>query len=185
MDKWFPIETPRLLLREFRADDEDAIHEYASDSEVCRFTDWGPNTREETHRFSSERLAAQRHWPRSQVDLALELRAEHRMIGAISLWLTGRGTTSAEFGYALNRSYWGNGYVTEAAAAVLERAVPILGIRRVVATCDVRNVRSARVMERLGLQRERTMPSDRMQRGQWRDSFLYSRTYGGAPEASA
>lgn len=39
---WLPLETDRLLLREFRPSDEADIHEYASDPEVVRLTDWGP-----------------------------------------------------------------------------------------------------------------------------------------------
>ncbi|MGA2510195.1 MAG: hypothetical protein ABSG27_08175 [Candidatus Acidiferrales bacterium] len=46
MDRWFPIETNRLLLREFRDADEQAMHEYASDPEVVRLMIWGPNTLE-------------------------------------------------------------------------------------------------------------------------------------------
>ncbi len=39
----FPIETDRLLLREFRLEDLFAIHSYASDKEVTLHTSWGPN----------------------------------------------------------------------------------------------------------------------------------------------
>jgi RimJ/RimL family protein N-acetyltransferase len=38
MEKWFPIQTPRLLLREFTAVDEDDVHEYASDAAVVQYT---------------------------------------------------------------------------------------------------------------------------------------------------
>jgi RimJ/RimL family protein N-acetyltransferase len=37
MEKWFPFETERLLLREFVATDERDIHEYAADLEVVRY----------------------------------------------------------------------------------------------------------------------------------------------------
>jgi RimJ/RimL family protein N-acetyltransferase len=52
MDPWFPIETERLLLRELRADDENDIHEYASDPEVVRLMIWGPSTPDLTRGFS-------------------------------------------------------------------------------------------------------------------------------------
>ena len=39
----FPLETERLLLREFQPEDEAAIYEYASDPEVVRYADWGPS----------------------------------------------------------------------------------------------------------------------------------------------
>ena len=40
------LETPRLVLRELHDDDVPAIHAYASDAEVVRYLDWGPNTPE-------------------------------------------------------------------------------------------------------------------------------------------
>ena len=46
-----PIQTSRLELRDFRAKDFDAVHAYASDPLVTRFTSWGPNSEEETRAF--------------------------------------------------------------------------------------------------------------------------------------
>ena len=42
MNRWFPFETERLLLREIRAEDETDVHEYASDPEVARLMIWVP-----------------------------------------------------------------------------------------------------------------------------------------------
>ena len=72
MDKWFPIQTPRLLLREFTAVDEDDVHEYASDAAVVQYTDWGPDTPAQTHDRVSGYLEEQLTWPRDQVSLAVE-----------------------------------------------------------------------------------------------------------------
>ena len=49
MDKWFPIHTMRLVLREFTTADESDVHEYASDVVVARYMDWGPNTPAQPH----------------------------------------------------------------------------------------------------------------------------------------
>ncbi len=49
MERWWPIKTARLLLREIQRPDEDDVHEYASDPCVSRFDSCGPNTREKTH----------------------------------------------------------------------------------------------------------------------------------------
>src|SRR5690242_8443602 len=38
------VMTPRLELRGCRPSDFDAVHAYATDPEVCRYMDWGPNT---------------------------------------------------------------------------------------------------------------------------------------------
>ena len=136
MDKWFPLRTPRLLLREFVATDEADVHEYGSDPEVCRYDVWGPNTPQQT-----------RDDPQRE---------------------------NAEIGWVFHRAYWGNGYATEAASAVLDCAFGRLGLRRVYASCDVRNVGSWRVMEKLGMSREGYSIKDKLQKGEWRDSYLYA-----------
>jgi [ribosomal protein S5]-alanine N-acetyltransferase len=174
MDPWFPIETERLLLREFRADDEQDIHAYASDPEVVRLMIWGPNSPEMTKVYLTGVLKAQEQWPRPDVGLAIELKSEQRLIGSIELRIKDDANRAADFGYVLNRRYWGCGYMTEAARAVLDAAFRQLGLHRVWATCDTRNRASYRVMEKLGMRREAHFCKDVMEKGEWRDSYLYA-----------
>jgi [ribosomal protein S5]-alanine N-acetyltransferase len=173
-ERWFPIETDRLLLREFTRSDEADIHEYGSDPLVSRFDSWGPSTPEGTREFLLRQLDEQQKWPRDEVTLAAELRKECKLIGSIRLWITSTENQTAEFGYAFNRSYWNSGYATEAATSVLTRAFAVLKVNRISATCDVRNVASWRVMEKLGMRREGHFLQDKWQRGEWRDSYLYA-----------
>jgi ribosomal-protein-alanine N-acetyltransferase len=58
-----------------------------------------------------------------------------------------------EIGWRLARRFWGYGYATEAAVAVLELAFGDLGIAEVVSITSILNVRSQRVMQRIGLKR--------------------------------
>lgn len=57
---WLPIETERLWLREFREDDFDSIHAYATDPEVVRYMPWGPNTLEVTREVLDRNLERQK-----------------------------------------------------------------------------------------------------------------------------
>jgi RimJ/RimL family protein N-acetyltransferase len=57
---WLPIETERLLLRDFREDDFDSIHAYATDPEVVRYMTWGPNTLEVTREVLDRNLERQK-----------------------------------------------------------------------------------------------------------------------------
>ncbi len=57
---------------------------------------------------------------------------------------------AADIGYVLSRSLWGRGYMTEAAAAVVEWAINLDFVYRVWAVCDVENKASARVLEKVG-----------------------------------
>jgi ribosomal-protein-alanine N-acetyltransferase len=173
-DKWFPIVTERLALREFRHDDEEDVHEYGGDPKVSIYTDWGPNTRAQSRDHLAMRLRHQSDWPRSDISLAVELRAEPKVIGSASLWLTDPSNRTASFGYAFNRSFWNKGYATETSRALLRVAFDVLRLHRVFATCDARNIASRRVMEKLGMRREAEFRQDVFQKGEWRNSYLYA-----------
>src|SRR5579863_2376716 len=174
MNRWFPIVTERLSLREFRAEDESGVHEYASDPEVVRLMIWGPNAPEATRAYLHGVLKEQEQWPRNSVGLAIELKSEHRVIGSIGLRIKNEVNRSADIGYVLARRYWGNGYMAEAGRAVLDVAFREVKLHRVWATCDVRNRASYRVMEKLGMRREGHFRKDAMEKGEWRDSYLYA-----------
>jgi [ribosomal protein S5]-alanine N-acetyltransferase len=174
MNPWFPIETERLLLREFRAADEADIHAYACDPEVVRLMIWGPNTPEQTRAFLHNALKAQEQWPRPFVELAIELKDERRMIGSIGLRVKDEANRAADIGYVLVRDCWGCGYMTEAARAILDAAFRELKLHRVWATCDPRNRASFRVMEKLDMRREAHLIKDVLEKGEWRDSYLYA-----------
>jgi RimJ/RimL family protein N-acetyltransferase len=174
MDRWFPIETERLVLREFRASDESDVHAYAGDPEVVRLMIWGPNTFEQTRAFLQTVLKAQEQWPRPFVELAIEPKGEGRMIGSIGLRVKDERNRSADIGYVLARKDWGCGYMTEAVRAILEVAFRRLELHRVWATCDPGNHASYRVMEKVGMRREAHFRKDAMKKGEWCDSYLYA-----------
>jgi RimJ/RimL family protein N-acetyltransferase len=170
----FPIETPRLQLREFRLEDEAAVHAYAGDPEVTRFTSWGPNDAAQTRAVLEVWLAAQAHWPRFSIPLAVELNAERRVIGGSGFASIDPHTGTGIFGYVLHRDYWGCGYATEASRALLDFGFDRLGLHRITATCDVENKASYRVLEKLGMRREGHFWKDALKRDEYRDTYLYA-----------
>lgn len=172
---WFPIRTERLLLREFRQDDFDDVHAYATQAEVVRFMDWGPNSPEETQAFLDRSFEAQGRWPREDVNLAVEHVADSRVIGAIRLGVNAKPyEDAADIGYSFNRNYWRQGIATEAARAMTDVAFRELGLHRVWAWCDVRNTGSYGVMEKLGMRREGTLRENVRVKGEWRTTYLYA-----------
>jgi RimJ/RimL family protein N-acetyltransferase len=62
-----------------------------------------------------------------------------------------------QFGYCLARDAWGQGYATEAASAFVTAALQIPAVCRVQAYCDLENIASAHVLEKIGLEREGTL----------------------------
>ena len=84
----------------------------------------------------------------------------------------------ADFGFVVSRRHWGYGYATEAAGAVLAWLKSLEAIKRIYATCDVDNVASARVLEKLGLSQMARLPQyavrPNMAGAPRRDAFLYA-----------
>ena len=158
MERSIELVGQRLDLREFTPDDWPAVHLYGSDPEVVCFQLWGPNDEEQTRAFLRMALAERTGPKRSTCNLAIVLKDENLLVGGCHLQLDAKTAGQGDFGYCLRRSHWGQGYATEAGALLLDFAFGPLGLERLVATCDARNERSWRVMERLEMQREALRP---------------------------
>ncbi|HZZ31083.1 MAG TPA: GNAT family protein [Phenylobacterium sp.] len=171
---WFPIRTERLLLRDVGEEDFADVHAYAEQPQVARLMDWGPNTPEQTRVRMDLWLEDQKRWPRDEVSLAIEHVADRQVIGSVRLAVSDRANLTGDIGYSLHSAYWRQGYATEAARAVVDAGFRALGLRRIWAECDVRNVGSWGVMQKLGMRREAHHHSDKLVKGAWRDSYLYA-----------
>jgi RimJ/RimL family protein N-acetyltransferase len=167
------LHTDRLVVREYGADDFDAVHLYASDSRVAKFVEWGPNEPEDTREFLRKCMSDQRALPRTTYTLAMT-EAGSKPFGSVALFV--RGKDAAALGYVVRPDRWGHGYASEAAAAMLHFAFSTLGLHRVEATCRPENGASARVLEKIGMGREDLLRSHLLIRGQWHDSLLYAAT---------
>ncbi len=164
----------RLRLREWREDDWVQAHVYASDPEVVRYLDWGPNTEDETRAFIRDTMHARQASPRLHYDLAVALAESDEVIGGCRIWIESAEHREASIGYSLARTQWGHGYATELARGLLRVGFESLGLHRIWAIVEPENVVSARVLEKLGMQREGRLRDHRYAKGRWRDSVLYA-----------
>lgn len=165
------LRTERLMLREFRLDDEVAVHHYGSDEEVTRYLTWGPNSPTETAMYLVEVAREAAREPRTSFTLAVAT-LDDELIGAVNLTITDRQLTG-ELGYVLARDQWGHGYATEVARRLIVFGFDELGLRRITATCHPDNFASARVLEKAGMHFERTIRDHLRVRGAWRDSRVF------------
>lgn len=168
------LRSARLELREFTIEDWSAVHEYASRSEACRFQPWGPNSSEESRAFVEEAVAAAKQEPRTRYALAVVLAATGELIGTAELHVRSSRFRTGELAYIVNPDYWGQGYATEAARAVLKFGFGDLGLHRIFGTCDPRNTASARVLQKVGMTYEGRLRETILIRDGWRDSEVYS-----------
>lgn len=145
------IETSRLRLRAAMVQDAASIFEtYATDPIVTRYLIWRPNSSiGETREFLERCIAV---WAEGSAFAWVILRREdQRLMGMIEARMDGH---KIELGYVLARAFWGNGYMPEAAKAVIKWALDQPGIYRVWAVCNVANAASARALEKVGMKKE-------------------------------
>ena len=162
-------------MREFEESDWQAVHEYASDPEVVRYTQWATKTKEETKDYLRRAVLAKEEQPRRYYRFALVRKADKRLIGQCSIIdISKPEDGEAGIVYLLNRSLWNHGYMTEAVKRVVDFGFSELGLHRIFATLAPDNLASARLLEKVGMQREGHMRGHKYIKGQWRDSLLYA-----------
>lgn len=148
--------TRRLLLRPWRDADADPFVAMNADPRVTEFLP--PANREQTLGMI-ERI--RRHWDEKGFGLwAIEVPGVTAFAGFVGLStprFEAHFTPAVEVGWRLAFEHWGQGYATEGAAAALDAGFDELGLDEIVSMTVPANVRSRRVMEKLGMQRH---PSD-------------------------
>ena len=157
------LETERVVLRRFRADDADLLVELDSDPQVMRYVG-DPTPRDVV--VNDHLPAFLRQYERG--DGYGFWAAVERSSGEFLGWFhlrprPGTPPDEPELGYRLRRDAWGKGYATEVSRALVRRAFEDLGARRVVASTDAANLSSRRVMEKSGMTLEREYWSDEYQ----------------------
>ena len=145
------LETSRLLLRLPTMDDAEPIFQkYAHDPEVTKYLVWRPHENVDTT-TAFIRRCLQCWKDETAFPWNITRKADHALLGMIEIRID---RFRVDFGYAIAKPYWGNGYTTEAAKVIIQWALEQECIYRVWAICDVENLASARVMEKAGMQKE-------------------------------
>ena len=168
------LETTRLRLGEFNLADWPAAQSYCGDPLVVQFMTFGPNTVAETQAWLQWCLEQSQETPRRIYSLAIVLKSSEQLIGNCTLALNPAEPRQAAFSYLLNRTYWGQGYATEAMRVLFDFGFSELSLHRVADAVDPANVASIRVLEKLGLRREGHLREALWHKGRWWDEYLYA-----------
>lgn len=169
----YPVLTKRLALRPVLPEDTDAMLRYRSREDVCRYLPFPPQTREQiAARFANIPTALTDEG--QNLSLTVLERESGTLIGDVLLMWHSREQRAGEIGYVLHPDHFGNGYATEAGAALLRLGFDELGLHRIVGRLDARNTASARVLEKLGMRREAHFVQNEFLKGEWTDELVYA-----------
>jgi RimJ/RimL family protein N-acetyltransferase len=172
----YPIETERLLLRPLQASDAEAMHAYQSRADVCRYIPYAPRTLEDLQArlAKPENLRAELDQPGQALLLAVVRKADGVLVGDVMLSWTSEEHASGEIGYVFDPAHQGNGYATEAAAALLRVGFEGLRLHRIIARLDARNTPSANVLRRIGMRQEAHLVENEWFKGEWTDELDFA-----------
>ena len=155
------LETPRLVLREFTHEDDAFVLRLLNEHSWLRFIgDRGVRTLPDARRYLDD--GPRRSYARNGFGLwCVVPKGGDAPVGMCGL-IRRDTLPDVDVGFAFLPEAWGRGYARESAAAVLDHARDVLGLRRVLAITDPENAASIRVLERVGMRREGTvrMPAE-------------------------
>jgi [ribosomal protein S5]-alanine N-acetyltransferase len=164
--------TQRLLLRAFGDSDVPAVARLADDIEIHR------NTLKIPHPYTEADarlwLSIQREQSRAGtgVVFAITDKTDRSLLGACGMELF-PDHKRGELGYWLGRGFWGKGYATEAAAAVVGWGFDTMGLARVSAARFSDNPASGRVLEKIGMTKEGVLRRHAFRDGEFKDMVMY------------
>jgi len=150
------LETDRLILRWVALEDAEFILGLLNEPSWLQFIgDKGVRTLEDARAYILKGPVDM--YARLGFGLYLvELKEEGFSIGMCGL-IKRDTLEDVDIGFAFLPAYWGKGYAYEAAAAVLAYGEKVLGLNRIVAITSPDNDRSAKLLEKLGLQFEKML----------------------------
>lgn len=170
------------MLRPFTIADAPQVQKLAGDRDVADMTDCIPHpyTQGLAERWI---LSLERQFILGfNATLAVETREDRRLTGCIELEMTPqRGDRTpgappqrvAELAYWFGKPFWGRGYCTEAARAVIRLGFRDLGLNRIFAYHFTRNPASGRVMQKLGMTVEQFVAQHPLALGKREDVIVY------------
>lgn len=172
MNKQPILKTKRLRLRSFSLEDAACVQKLAGDKEIARTTLHIPHP----YNDGDAEKWINTHEPMFRlgelVNYAIVLADTDELIGTIGLTLS-KDYDRAEMGYWIGQPYWGCGYCTEAARALLKYGFTELRLNRIFAHYMTNNPASGKVMKKIGMEYEGNCRQHVKRWGEYQDINIY------------
>jgi RimJ/RimL family protein N-acetyltransferase len=166
------VEGPRVRLRLLRREDVPTMFAILSDPVVTRYWSNPPMVDvSEAEAWLERRL--QHYSEGNAFQMGVERKADGALLGTCSLFELHAECRRAEVGYLLAKEFWGQGLMTEALGALIERAFGPLNLNRLEADIDPRNLASAKLLKRMGFQEEGILRERWIVAGEVSDTAFY------------
>jgi RimJ/RimL family protein N-acetyltransferase len=141
------LESDRLIVRKLKTYDLFDAFEYMSDEDTMKYFTEGPYNKNKVKKMLNPE-GEQEHY-------AIVLKDNLKTIGHLDFHKWEMKDTY-EIGWAINKSFSNQGYVTEAAKLLISHVFSKNKVHRIIATCQPQNIASKRICEKLGMRLEGT-----------------------------
>ncbi|WP_437614241.1 GNAT family N-acetyltransferase [Erwinia sp. V71] len=166
------IDTPRLILRPFVAQDADSWFAIMSDPQVMRY--WSHTAWQDRREAEQEIAGVIRAMAAGEyLKLAITAKPQDRCIGSCIFFHHHPGSQRGAIGYCLASDAQGQGYMTEALSHFFRFLQQEMSLRRLEADIHPDNLASARVLQRMGFVQEGLMRERWCVGGELSDSALF------------
>lgn len=148
------LETERLLLRQFQANDWEQLHEYYSDPVATQYTVGRVFSEGDTWRVMCSMIG---HWQiRGYGPYAVVEKSSQKVIGPVGFWYP-NDWPSPEIKWALSQAYWGQGYASEAARAIQVAGKRFLPETALISFINADNLPSIQLAKAVGASFEKAV----------------------------
>lgn len=149
------IETERLILREFTADDIAELHSICSQPYILKWMpDW-EGTIEERMGWLSWIQSNYSKWTKdtARIMLAVTLKADKKLIGMVGIGNKEEVHNEIELAYFVSEKYSSKGYITEASKGMTQWVFDNLEMEYIIAIVETDNIPSQKVIEKCGFKK--------------------------------
>jgi [ribosomal protein S5]-alanine N-acetyltransferase len=166
------ITTERLVLRLFQTTDALTVTKLCNNYNIYKNTLYLPYPYRVDDALSWIELHLENFYANKSYEFAITDKESKTLYGAIALSNNG-SYHHGEIAYWIGEGFWGNGYATEAAQAILQFAFDVKQYHKVFARYFRSNPASGRVMEKLGMEKEGILKEHVRKEGRYEDLVYY------------
>lgn len=166
----------RLLFREFGTDDYQLFSSVFSNEQIMKYAYMDQIDNEsDMLAYFNQVIENNSSEKRNSYEFAVFLSSDGSFIGyaVILLHYHLSHVKDGEIGYFLLPQFWGNGYATEIAGILTEICFKDFKLHKVVASCNINNPRSEKIMIKVGMLKEGEFRKERFKNGRWDNELRY------------
>ena len=164
------LESPRLVLGQLKREDVPLIHELHCQTEIAEFNTLGiPRELSVTEKLLENVFSIDNN---KEFGWTVRLKDSNQFIGELGMGISPE-MDRGEIHYSIHPDYWGNGYATEAVKRVIDFGFATLHLEKIEANSATENIRSMKVLEKVGMLKVSIQPKTLLIDGDWKDSYTY------------